>query len=124
VGGIGQILMIELRITDPKLDVKFRMKYQLIELLRTLLSLFSFEIYFILLEISNTPSTVLKQTTLSLEKHVNTRNSLFTECGITWTNENRYYREISSRIVGGRQAVPHSHPWQVLLNNRGQFCGG
>jgi len=50
VGGIGQMLMIELRITDPKLDVKFRMKYQLIELLRTLLSLvcfFSFEIYFI-----------------------------------------------------------------------------
>jgi len=43
---------------------------------------------------------------------------------MTWTNENRYYRGISSRIVGGRQAVPHSHPWQVLLSNRGQFCGG
>ncbi len=63
-------------------------------------------------------------TTPSLLKPVRTRSSLFSECGMTWTNENQYYREISSRIVGGRQAVPHSHPWQVLLNIRGQFCGG
>jgi len=42
VGGIGKILMIELHINDPKLDVKFRMKYQLIELLRRLLSLIFF----------------------------------------------------------------------------------
>jgi len=41
---------------------------------------------------------------------------------MSWTSG--YDRGISSRIVGGRQAVPHSHPWQVLLNNRGQFCGG
>jgi secreted trypsin-like serine protease len=31
---------------------------------------------------------------------------------------------VSSRIVGGRQAVPHSHPWQVLLSDRIKFCGG
>ena len=31
---------------------------------------------------------------------------------------------VSSRIVGGRQAVPHSHPWQVLLSGKGKFCGG
>lgn len=31
---------------------------------------------------------------------------------------------VSSRIVGGRQAVPHSHPWQVLLSGQGKFCGG
>lgn len=43
---------------------------------------------------------------------------------MTWTNENEYYPAKLGRIVGGRQAVPHSHPWQVLLNNRGQFCGG
>jgi len=61
---------------------------------------------------------------LPVEKHVNTRNSLFSECGLTWTHGNQYYREILSRIVGGRQVVPYSHPWQVLLNNRGQYCGG
>ena len=43
VGGIGQMLMIELRIIDPKLDVKFYMKYQLIEVLRML---FSFSVFF------------------------------------------------------------------------------
>jgi len=59
---------------------------------------------------------------LPVEKH--TRNSLFSECGLTWTHGNQYYREILSRIVGGRQVVPYSHPWQVLLNNRGQYCGG
>ena len=87
--------------------------------------LFVFRLKSILfLEIPSTPPTVLKPTTLPVEKHVNTRNSLFSECGLTWTHGNQYYREISSRIVGGRQAVPHSHPWQVLLNNRGQYCGG
>ena len=40
-------------------------------------------------------------------------------------NGSHYYHDgIASRIVGGRQALPHSHPWQVLLNNRGKFCGG
>ncbi|CAF1476061.1 unnamed protein product, partial [Adineta steineri] len=68
IGGIGQILMIELRIIDSTLDVNF-------------------------------------------------------QCGLTWTNANHYYREIKSRIVGGRQAIPYSHPWQVLLNNRGHYCG-
>lgn len=85
---------------------------------------FFFIKYILFIEILNTPPTVIKPTTLPLEKHVNIRNSLFSECGLTWTNINQYYLEISSRIVGGRQAVPHSHPWQVLLNNRGQFCGG
>ncbi|CAF5108971.1 unnamed protein product, partial [Rotaria socialis] len=45
-------------------------------------------------------------------------------CGITSTDGHRYARVVSSRIVGGRQVVPHSHPWQVLLNDRGKFCGG
>ncbi len=40
------------------------------------------------------------------------------------TNSYRFSRRVSSRIVGGRQAVPHSHPWQVLLNAHGKFCGG
>ena len=52
------------------------------------------------------------------------KSSSFSECGMTWTNGNRYNRGVSSRIVGGRQAIPHNHPWQVLLYNRGQFCGG
>jgi secreted trypsin-like serine protease len=43
---------------------------------------------------------------------------------LTSTNSYQNSRGISSRIVGGRQAVPHSHPWQVLLNDRGKFCGG
>ncbi len=34
VGGVGRILIIELRITDPKLDVNFLMKYQLIQTFR------------------------------------------------------------------------------------------
>jgi hypothetical protein len=34
VGGTGRILIIELRITDPKLDVNFLMKYQLIQIFR------------------------------------------------------------------------------------------
>lgn len=59
-----------------------------------------------------------------LEKHVPSRSSSFSECGMTWTDENDYYPTNFARIVGGRQAIPHSHPWQVLLNNRGQFCGG
>ncbi|CAF2501338.1 unnamed protein product [Rotaria sp. Silwood2] len=107
IGGIGQMLMIELRIIDPKLDVYFLMKYYVIQIP----------------QISSTLPTLLSSTTLSLEKHVHNRNSLFSECGLTWTNRNRYYNEISSRIVGGRQALAHSHPWQVLLNNRSQFCG-
>jgi hypothetical protein len=87
--------------------------------------LFFFFKYILFLDIPNTPpSILLKPTTLPLERYVNNRNSFLSECGVTWTNENRYYRGISSRIVGGRQAVPHSHPWQVLLSNRGQFCGG
>jgi hypothetical protein len=40
VGGIGQMLMIELRLTDPKLDVNFLMKYQLIQIPRMLLLFF------------------------------------------------------------------------------------
>lgn len=40
VGGIGQMLMIELRLTDTALDVNFLMKYQLIQISRTLLSVF------------------------------------------------------------------------------------
>ncbi|CAF1119745.1 unnamed protein product [Rotaria sordida] len=108
IGGIGQMLMIELRIIDPKLDVYFLMKYQLIQIPQLP---------------SSTPSTLLTSTILPLEKYVNNQNSLFSECGLTWTNGNRYYNEISSRIVGGRQALAHSHPWQVLLSNRGQFCG-
>ncbi|CAF4440183.1 unnamed protein product, partial [Adineta steineri] len=73
---------------------------------------------------TTSPTTTLKSTTLSIEKHVNIQTSLFSECGLTWTNANHYYREIKSRIVGGRQAIPYSHPWQVLLNNRGHYCGG
>ena len=38
VGGIGQMLMIELRIIDPKLDVYFLMKYHMIQILRISLS--------------------------------------------------------------------------------------
>jgi len=43
---------------------------------------------------------------------------------LTSANTNSWSRGISGRIVGGRQAVPHSHPWQVLLNDRSKFCGG
>ena len=46
------------------------------------------------------------------------------ECGFTSINGYRFSQKIFSRIVGGRQAIPHSHPWQVLLNDRGKFCGG
>ena len=46
------------------------------------------------------------------------------ECGLTSTNVHKFSRGVSSRIVGGRQAIPHSHPWQVLLNIHGKFCGG
>ena len=49
IGGIGQILMIELNIADPKLDVNFRMKYQLIQPFRLFpiisLSLFLWKIF-------------------------------------------------------------------------------
>lgn len=41
------------------------------------------------------------------------------DCGQTTIKQ-----EISSRIVGGQQAIPHSYPWQVLLSDRGRFCGG
>lgn len=43
------------------------------------------------------------------------------ECGLTSVSS---YQRVHSRIVGGRQAIPHSHPWQVLLNALGKFCGG
>ena len=36
VGGIGQLLMIELRVIDPRLDVNFLMKYQLLQTARAL----------------------------------------------------------------------------------------
>jgi hypothetical protein len=123
VGGIGQILMVELRIIDSRLDVNFMMKYQLIQMKRILFLHFLLKLILVL-ELSSTPSNVIKSTTLSAEKYSNTRNSFYTECGFTSTNGNRYYHGITSRIVGGRQAIPHSHPWQVLLNNRGKFCGG
>ena len=42
IGGIGRMLMIELHITDPKLDVNFHMKYQLVEPFRLLLIIFDF----------------------------------------------------------------------------------
>ena len=32
IGGVGQTLMVELRIVDPQLDVDFVMHYQLIQL--------------------------------------------------------------------------------------------
>ena len=79
---------------------------------------------FVFLELPTIPPTVFKLPKVPLVKYVDTRNSVYSECGMTWTNENQYYRGISSRIVGGQRAVPHSHPWQVLLNNRGHFCGG
>lgn len=40
IGGIGRMLMIELYITDPKLDVNFRMQYQLVEPFRLFLIVF------------------------------------------------------------------------------------
>lgn len=46
------------------------------------------------------------------------------ECGLTSSKGHRLWRRVSGRIVGGQQAVPHSHPWQVLLNIVGKFCGG
>ena len=46
------------------------------------------------------------------------------ECGLTSINVPTFARRISGRIVGGFQAVPHSHPWQVLLSDRSKFCGG
>lgn len=46
------------------------------------------------------------------------------ECGLTSIDPTRLSRGGFSRIVGGRQAAPHSHPWQVLLNDRAKFCGG
>lgn len=45
-------------------------------------------------------------------------------CGVSSVNETNYSYGLTSRIVGGRQATPHSYPWQVLLNNQGRFCGG
>lgn len=127
IGGIGRILMIELNIIDPKLDVNFRMKYQLIQPFRlfSIVSLVFRNIFIFFLEIPTTrPTLPLYSPIIPFEKHVSSQSSLFAECGMTWTNEHDYYRSKLSRIVGGRQAVPHSHPWQVLLNNRGQFCGG
>jgi len=43
---------------------------------------------------------------------------------LTSTAGYRLSRGVSSRIVGGHQAVPHSHPWQVLLSEPRKFCGG
>jgi len=43
---------------------------------------------------------------------------------LTSANNYKFSRGVFGRIVGGRQAVPHSHPWQVLLNDLGKFCGG
>jgi len=32
---------------------------------------------------------------------------------------------VNVRVVGGVEAMPHSWPWQVSLqNSRGHFCGG
>jgi hypothetical protein len=46
-------------------------------------------------------------------------------CGRRSTSYQRIFHwQAVGRIVGGRQATPHSHPWQVLLNDRGKFCGG
>ena len=61
---------------------------------------------------------------LTFEKYAHSLNGMYHECGLTDMNGYQYQRSVTSRIVGGRQAVPHSHPWQVLLNNRGKFCGG
>ncbi|CAF0807195.1 unnamed protein product [Adineta ricciae] len=108
IGGIGRMLMIALHILDPSLEVDFQMKYYLKHTAPLL----------------TTMSSILKSTIVPAQKPFNARTSLFSECGLTWTNGNEYYREISSRIVGGRQAIPHSHPWQVLLNIRGHYCGG
>lgn len=52
------------------------------------------------------------------------KSSLRLECGLTSVNNYRVVRRASSRIVGGQQAIPHSHPWQVLLHALGKFCGG
>ena len=58
------------------------------------------------------------------EKNVHPIPSLYNECGVTSMDNSLYYVNVASRIVGGRQAVPHTHPWQVLINYRGRYCGG
>ncbi|CAF3545157.1 unnamed protein product [Adineta steineri] len=67
------------------------------------------------LQALSTPSYLSNPSFLSIEKYA--------ECGLTSINGNRFSRRVSSRIVGGRQVIPHSHPWQVLLYNYGKFCG-
>ncbi|CAF3624692.1 unnamed protein product [Rotaria sp. Silwood1] len=99
VAGVGHTLMIELRLNDQYLDANFFMHYQLIQIEQAL----------------STPSHLINSSMLSAENYA--------ECGLTSTNGYRFSRGVSSRIVGGRQAVPHSYPWQVLLNDRGKFCG-
>lgn len=47
------------------------------------------------------------------------------DCGLTSINEgSRITRRTTGRIIGGNQVIPHSFPWQVLLNGLGRFCGG
>lgn len=59
------------------------------------------------------------------EENDQERGSIYIECGRTSLGHFRVFNQsIFSRIVGGQQAVPHSHPWQVLLSDRGRFCGG
>ncbi|UJR31118.1 hypothetical protein I4U23_018626 [Adineta vaga] len=99
VGGVGQTLMVQLQINDRKLDVSFHMHYQLIQIEQAL----------------STPSYLSNPSKVSTETYA--------ECGITSIKDSTSFRRVSSRIVGGRQAVPHSHPWQVLLNIYGKFCG-
>ncbi|CAF0846997.1 unnamed protein product [Rotaria sordida] len=99
VAGVGQTLMIEFRLNDYYLDANFFMHYQLIQIEQAL----------------STPSHLINSSILSAENYA--------ECGLTSTNGYKFSRGVTSRIVGGRQAVPHSHPWQVLLNDRGKFCG-
>ncbi|CAM4759476.1 unnamed protein product [Rotaria magnacalcarata] len=99
IAGVGRTLMVELRLTDPSLEVKFLMSYRLIQVEQPM----------------STPSHLVNPSIVS------TKN--YADCGLTSTDGHKYARVVSSRIVGGRQVVPHSHPWQVLLNDRGKFCG-
>jgi secreted trypsin-like serine protease len=60
----------------------------------------------------------------SFKKHAFFSPSLYDDCGVQSNSGHPYSFGVTSRIVGGQQAIPHSHPWQVLLNIRGRFCGG